>query len=231
MLSWTYLKDLAVYFTTEVVVMTRAVSYLLVCEGCWAVSHEPEDHLQSSRAAVARLPTKGRFIHQTYAQNGSIVSACLNSSYVVDVVYTTLLLIVLFERAVAMEFSVETQKGSHSSSRRRIFLRICLQCLTCFTRTTPTTCNDPTDKSKHQRQHSVVAFTPNSLFLHIPHDVVVDLHEGCCCVQSTKVCVYDFSRASCKQTLPATWKQNADTHKLLKNMFNLQQFNLKLINQ
>lgn len=43
-------------------------------------------------------------------------------SYIVNIMNTTLLLIVLFERAVAMEFSVETQKRSiiNSSLMRRI---------------------------------------------------------------------------------------------------------------
>lgn len=42
--------------------------YLLVCEGCWAANHEPEDHLQSSLAAVARSPTKPGIIIHTIQQ-------------------------------------------------------------------------------------------------------------------------------------------------------------------
>lgn len=38
--------------------LTLGFSYLLVCEGWRAVSHEPEDHLQRSLAAVAPLPGK-----------------------------------------------------------------------------------------------------------------------------------------------------------------------------
>lgn len=49
-------------------VMTLAVTYLLVCEGWRAVSHEPEDHLQSSLAAMAPLPGKYKSIGQTNAQ-------------------------------------------------------------------------------------------------------------------------------------------------------------------
>lgn len=43
--------------------MTHAVSYLLVCEGWRAVSHEPEDHQQSSPAGVAPLPAKLKSIY------------------------------------------------------------------------------------------------------------------------------------------------------------------------
>lgn len=37
-----------------------------------------------------------------------------SSSYIVNIMYTTLFLVVLFERAVAVEFSVETQKEEAS---------------------------------------------------------------------------------------------------------------------
>lgn len=36
--------------------MTHAGNYLLVCEGWWAVNHEPGDHLKNLLAAVAHLP-------------------------------------------------------------------------------------------------------------------------------------------------------------------------------
>lgn len=55
-------------------------------------------------------------MHQTNTQtdqkekHNMRCGVCKSSSYIVNIMYTTLLLIVLFERAVAVEFSVETPK-------------------------------------------------------------------------------------------------------------------------
>lgn len=46
-------------FITAAVIMAY-VSYLQVYEGRLGVNHEPEDHLQSSLAAVVHLPEKER---------------------------------------------------------------------------------------------------------------------------------------------------------------------------
>ena len=49
-------------------------------------------------------------------------------------------------------------------------------------------------------------FIENNVFLNIPHDAVVDLHERRRCVQSTDIKIYPFYWASPKQTVPVTCK-------------------------
>lgn len=77
--------------------------------------------------------------------------------------YTALLLVVLFERAVAMKFPDETQQKGEVSL----------------------------NYSVQQTEISDLKIsTSDKDVLHIPHDVVINLHQRCGCVEPTQICIY-----------------------------------------
>lgn len=96
--------------------------------------------------------------------------------------YTTLLFIVLFERAVAVEFSVETQE------KNKVYVIRLTQTFHTLTMNLIASIRYNTDNNKSLR-----TVTFSFLFLHTPHDVVVDLHERRRCVQPTEICIYHFN--------------------------------------
>lgn len=94
--------------------MTHHFNYLLACAGWRAASHEQEDHLQSWLAATAPSPgrQKGLLWSTETKKTGGMWIDAGGSSYIVNIVYTALFLIVLFERAVTVEFPETHKKGS-----------------------------------------------------------------------------------------------------------------------
>lgn len=92
---------------SEAVVMAHAPSYLPVCEGWRAASCEPEDHLQRSPARAAPSPGRPKAMCRTHTQDEGEESGKRRAAYIVNIMYTAFLLVVLFERVVAVKFPEE----------------------------------------------------------------------------------------------------------------------------
>lgn len=118
-----------------------------------------------------------------------------SSSYVVNVMHTALLLVVLFERVVAVELPDETVEHvmTLNDSAQQIY-QIWMNCKRL---------NVQTHTYDHEHQK-----TTELLCLLVPHDVVIDLHQGRGGVQPTEVGVYYFNGAAPKKTVPVTHTHN-----------------------
>lgn len=87
--------------------------HLPACAGWRAASREPEDHLQSSPAAAAHLPAEAEkhSVNKVKEHKRQWGGGDTDSRpYIVNIMNTALLLVVLFEGAVAVELSVETKQ-------------------------------------------------------------------------------------------------------------------------